>query len=348
MCRLACPFFCIAEWTRRLRAIVKELINDIKTGQFKRVYLLYGDESYLKLQYRKRLVDALISEEDQMNHTVYEGDHIEEGALIDQAETMPFFADRRVIEVNRSGFFKSGCEKLPEYIKSLPDYLVLVFTENEVDKRSRLFKAVKDNGRVVEFGEQKESALEAWILKMLSTANLKIRKQEMDYLLERTGSDMNHIRLEMDKLIHYCQEKEIEVISGEIIREVITERTENRIFDMVSAVTSKRRQAALDLYTDLLALKEPPMRILYLIGRQFHQLLVIKELSMDGVPASQIASKAGMPPFAVRKQMDLIRQYQIETLKTCIRRCVEAEEAVKSGRMNDRLAVELILIELSR
>ncbi len=327
---------------------MKELFNDIKSGQFRQVYLLYGDEHYLKKQYHDRLIQSLISEEDQMNHNRFEGDHLSEGEIIDQAETMPFFADRRVIEINDSGFFKSGCDQLPDYVKELPDYLYLVFTEQEVDKRNRLFKAVKDKGRVVEFGEQKESTLQKLILTMLKPYGLKIRPSEMGILLSRTGTDMNHIRMEVDKIIHYARENDIEIITEQVIKEVTTEQTENRIFDMVSAVTSHQRQRALDLYTDLLALKEPPMRILYLIGRQFHQLLIIKELSSKGMSQTQIASKAGMPPFAVRKQMDLVRRYSVDGLKKCIDACVSAEEDVKTGQMNDRLAVELILIRLSQ
>ncbi len=327
---------------------MKELMNEIKSGQLQHVYLLYGDENYLKLQYRDRIIKSIFPEDDQMNHTRYEGDHLKEGEIVDQAETMPFFADRRVIEINNSGFFKSQTELLPDYLKNIPDYLYLVFTEHDVDKRNRMFKAVKEHGRCVEFGEQKETTLQAWILKMLSTEHLNIRKSEMDYLLARTGTDMNHIRLELDKLMHYCMETGQTVIDRAVIDAVITERTENRIFDMVTAVASHQRQKALDLYADLLALKEAPMRILFLIGRQFQQLLIIKELSADGTPVQQIASKAGMPPFAVRRQMDLVRRYDLQTLKANIDACVRAEENVKTGRMNDRLAVELILIQLSR
>ncbi len=326
---------------------MKELINEIKSGNLQHVYLLFGDENYLKLQYRDRLLQTLLPDGGGMNLNRYEGDHIDEAKLIDQGETMPFFSDKRVILVSRSGSFKSGAERIVDYIRDMPDYLYLIFVEQEVDKRGRLFKAVKEIGRVVEFGEQKETTLQAWVLKLLSEENLKIRREQMDYLLERTGFDMNHIRLEVDKIICYCREKQIGIITDEIIDAVVTERVENRIFDMVACVTAHQRQQALQLYADLLSLKEPPMRILFLIGRQFHQLLIIKELLEEATPIAQIASKAGMPPFAVRKHIQQVKSYDKKTLQGCIAACVEAESDVKSGRMGDRLAVELILIRLS-
>ena len=326
---------------------MKNLINDIKTGEFRHVYLLCGSEDYLKRLYRGRLIDALMPDRNSMNFNTYSGEETEEGSVIDQAETMPFFADRRVICLDRTGFFKKSMVLLPGYVKHMPDYLYMIFTESEVDKRNGLYKAVKAAGRVALFGEQPESVLTAFVLKMLGAANLRIRKDDMDYLLLRTGSDMTHISIEVDKLINYCEGKGIRDIGREEISAVVSERTENRIFDMVAAVTGGRRKEAMDLYADLLALKEPPMRILFLIGRQFNQLLIIREMNSQGAGVSEIAQKAGMPPFAVRRNLPLVRRYTEKQLRDAVRLCVDAETAVKTGVMGDRLSVELVLAQLS-
>ncbi len=326
---------------------ISDLLTQIKTGSFQHVYLLYGDENYLKLQYRDRLAKAILGDGDPMNLSTYEDDGAVEASIIDQAETLPFFADHRVISVTRSGFFKGSSDLLADYLKQVPDYCYLIFTENEVDKRSRMYKAVKASGALIEISALNEKELMGWVLKLLTDGKVKIRRSEMDYLLSRTGSDMSHIRLETDKIVNYCQGKGLDIATKEVIDAVTENRTENRIFDMVAAVASHDRQKALDLYGDLLALKEPPMRILYLIARQFNQLLMIKELASEGLGNNQIAAKAGMPPFAVRRNLPIARQYSKDTLKSCIASCVKAEEEVKTGGMEDRLAVELILIRLS-
>lgn len=97
-----------------------------------------------------------------MNFTKYEGKGIEVREMIDLCETMPFFADHRVVLVENSGFFKNKCDELADYMKTLPDYLRLVFVEEEVDKRSRMYKAVKNCGRIVEFAKQDEKTLMRW------------------------------------------------------------------------------------------------------------------------------------------------------------------------------------------
>ena len=148
---------------------------------------MYGDEAYLKQQYKHNLVKALNPDGDTMNFSRFEGKGIEVRELIDLCETMPFFADRRVVLIEDSGFFKNKCDELAEYMKELPDYAVLVFAESEVDKRSKMYKAVKNCGRVVEFGKQDEKTLMRWAAGLLGKEGRKITQRDMELLLTKTG-----------------------------------------------------------------------------------------------------------------------------------------------------------------
>ena len=96
---------------------MKNIQEDIKTGNFKQAYLLYGEEAYLKQQYKHKLVQALNPEDDTMNFNHYEGRNIDVKELIDLCETMPFFADRRVVLLEDTGFFKNKCDELADYMK---------------------------------------------------------------------------------------------------------------------------------------------------------------------------------------------------------------------------------------
>ena len=99
---------------------MKNIQADIKSGNFKQVYLLYGEEAYLKQQYKQNLVKALNPDGDTMNFNHYEGKGIDVKQLIDLCETMPFFAERRVILLEDTGFFKNKCEELADYMKEHP------------------------------------------------------------------------------------------------------------------------------------------------------------------------------------------------------------------------------------
>ncbi len=324
---------------------MKSIQEDIKTGNFKQSYLLFGEEAYLKHQYKEKLLNALNPDGDTMNFSRYEGKGVDVKQLIDLCETMPFFAERRIILLEDTGFFKNKCEELADYMKSLPDYLVLVFSESEVDKRSRMYKAVKSGGRVTEFAKQDEKTLMRWAAGILGKEGKKITQKDMEFFLTKTGTDMGNIRMELEKLITYTEGQDI--VSAEDIEAVCVTQTTNKIFDMVRAVTEKNQKRALELYYDLLTLKEPPMRILFLLAKQFRQLLLTKKMSGEGASQNEIATRLGVPSFVVRNISACARSYTVEELERAVEDFVDAEEAVKTGRLGDVLSVELLIVKYS-
>lgn len=323
---------------------MQHINDDIKQGNFKQVYLLYGEERYLRRQYTDRLRKAMCNEDDQMNTHFYEGKDIPVGEIIDLAETLPFLAERRVIFISNSGLFKSGGEKMAEYLSAPNETTFFVFTESEVDKRSKLYKTVQSKGYVAEFAVQDENTLKRWIGGMISREGKKITENTVQLFLTKTGTDMENIQMELEKLICYCMDRE--VITNEDVDTICTTRVTNHIFDMVGAIAEGNQQKALQLYYDLLALKEPPMRILFLIARQCNMLLQTKEMKARGYDNKMIGSKIGVPPFIAGKYVAQASRFKTAQLKKAVRQCVEAEEAVKSGRMNDMMSVEILIVSV--
>lgn len=321
---------------------MQRINEDIKTGNFKQIYLLYGEERYLRRQYRDRLKGALCQEGDTMNVHFYEGKDVNVGEVIDLAETLPFFADRRVIFVENSGLFKTGSEKMAEYLSAPNDTTFFVFTESEVDKRNKLYKTVQSGGCVVEFSAQDENTLKRWIAGVLKKEGKRIAESTVNLFLQKTGTDMDNIYMELEKLICYCMERD--VVEASDVEAVCTNRISNHIFDMINAIADRQLQNALKLYYDLLALKEPPMRILFLIARQCNMLLQVKEMKAKGFDNKAMGSKIGLPPFVVGKYVTQAGRFRTTDLREAVKKCVEAEEAVKTGRMNDVMSVEILIM----
>ncbi len=324
---------------------MKSLNEDIKTGQLKNVYLLYGEEAYLKKQYKEKLTNAIVSVNDTMNYAYYEGKGTNPAELIDLAETMPFFAERRLIVVENSGFFKNAAPELADYIKDMPDTACFLFVETEVDKRGKMYKAVKAKGRAVELGRQDEKTLLYWIAAQVKKENKQIREQTARYLVSRTGDDMENLSQELEKLFSYTLGRT--EITVEDIEAVCTVQITNRIFDMVEAVAVRQQKKALDYYYDLLALKEPPMRILYLLSRQFRLLLQVKDLKKKGYDKGAVAKTAGLHPFAAGKYIQQCRNFSGEELRKIMEDAADTEELVKTGRLSDKMSVELFIVKHS-
>ena len=319
--------------------------EDIKNGTCRRVYLLYGDEDSLTLQYKNKLLRALVTEGDTMNFSRFEGKEAQVPALIDLAETMPFFAEHRVILVEDSGFFKNAAPQLAEYLPDMPETTCMIFIEKEVDKRSKTYKSLKDIGRMVEFKTPDEKMLTRWVLTVLQKNGKKLTQPTMQLFLEKAGNSMGNIDRELEKLICYVGDREI--IQMDDVEEICTGQTENRIFDMIHMMAEKRQKEALELYYDLLALKEPPMRILFLLVRQFNILLQVKTIVAAGMEQNQIADRAGLRSFTIRRYRSEAGHFSVQKLKEALRDCARAEEDVKTGRLDDRLSVELILVKYS-
>ena len=303
----------------------------------KMTFRWYGEKDCIPLSYIKQIqgMTGVVT-------AVYD---IPVGEVIDLAETMPFFAPRRVIILENSGFFAHGGEQLAEYLAAPAETAYFVFVEPTADKRSRLYKAISTKGRAIEFKTQDEAVLKRWILGFLKKENKNITERDLNLFLEMTGTDMENIRGELEKLLCYCMNRD--VITAQDIEEICTRQVSNQIFDMVSAVALKQQKRAMDLYYDLLTLKEPPMRILYLITRQFNMLLQVKELKNKGCDANVIGEKVSLAGFIAKKYIAQAAKFKETELRAAVRDCVEAEEAVKTGRMNDIMSVELLIVKYS-
>ncbi len=325
---------------------MKTIDNDIKNGQLKQAYLLYGEEGYLIRQYRDKLKRAMISEDDTMNFSTFSGEDINQREIIDLAETLPFFSERRVILIEGSGLFKKAADELAEYLGEVPESTSFIFVEEEVDRRSKMFKALTKLGNAIEFKMQTDETLSKWVLSRLRKEGKNITQAAYELFIAKTGNDMENIDKELEKLICYTYEKDS--IEPEDVEAIITEQITNKVFDMVDAITAHQEKKALDLYYNLLALEEEAMRILYLISRQFRILTIVKSMTNQGFGNKDIASKAGCPEWAVRKYQSQCRAFSLEQLKQAVRDGVEYEEMVKTGRMDNQMAVELFIVQYSK
>lgn len=325
---------------------MKRILQDINNQTFRTVYVLYGQETYLQKQYRDNLLKALVDEGDTMNVWRVQGKEYSIPQLIDFAETMPFLAKRRVIVLESTGIFKSGGEALATYFSEPCETTTWVLVETECDKRSKLFKAADKAGLCIEFPIQDEKTLKKWILGILKKENKQITEATLDLFLERVGNDMNIIRLELEKLFCYTWNRT--AIEREDVEAVCIFKVTGHIFDMVDAIGMGEQRKALDLYHELQLLREPPIRILFLITRHMNILLQIKDLKKRGFDNKSMASQIGIPPFTVSKYVKQAGLYKTKQLKQALEQCIQADEAIKRGMMQDKLSVETLIFELTQ
>ena len=329
---------------------MKQLKDQLSKGELDKLYLFTGEEIYLMNTYKERVKDYLFnSDDDMMNYNYFEGKQVTANEIIDICDTMPFFKEYRLVMVENSGMFKTGkkdeSDKLADYLKNKPDTTYLIFIESEIDKRNKLYKALKKEGTITEFAKLTEQDIIKW-LNIKSKKNKKaVNPNVLMHFVQSVGIDMENVEKEFEKLLCYTYDKDN--ITNEDIDEVCVVVLENKIFEMMDYISEKKQEKALLMYHNLITLKEPPLRIMYMLVRQFRLLLQVKSCMGKGMNSYDIANAIGSRKFIVDKLSRQVKHFSEKVLKRALYDCVDIEEKIKTGKMNDRMGVELIIIKYS-
>lgn len=329
---------------------MQQLKKQIKDKQIEGIYLFYGEETYILNAYLEKAIKSIISETDSgMNLDIFEAQGTSMDKILDAIDTLPFLGEQRVVVIKNLGLFTTKfaakADQLVQVLDKMPKTTVLFIVENEVDKRTKLYKKITALGKPYEFKRLSEEELIQYIADQLGKRGKKLEKSVAKHFIHSVGFDLGMIHNEMDKLIAYNEDEE--VISAETIDLICTKSVENRIFDLVDCMGTNKRQLALQLYHDLIVLKEPPTRILFMITRQFRLILQTKLMLEQGMDKQSMASKLKLPPFVMEKNIKQAKQFSAQQLKQALKECLEAEVDMKTGRMDINLGLELLIIQYS-
>ena len=311
----------------------------LKNGDLSRFQLLYGEEAYLVRNYKNKLKQALSVPGDDMNASDFEGDKFSVEEMQSFGNTLPFFQDKRLILIENSQAFKKATD-LVEVLEQFPETTFVVFVEKQIDKRNRLYKWIQKNGCITECTLPSEVELVPWIARYLSQYGKKISKHTAELIVSRVGFQMDLLSCELDKLIGYTGERE--AVTEEDVEMICSGQTVGKLFDMMDAVIAGQQEKVFTLYADLLELKEPPLRILHMLGRHINILLQVKELG-PRMSDRDLAAKAGIPFFTVKKYRGQERHFTRERLMELMELRADLEERFKTGRMQENLIAEFFL-----
>ena len=325
----------------------KKLNEDVAKGTFSPAYLLCGEQAYLRFQNRDKLKKALLGDGDAMNLTTFTGGEVSAREVIDLAETLPFFAARRVIVLEDMALFGGAAEEaqlLADYLGTQPETTFFLFVQAEVDKRGRLYKAIAKAGTVLDCSGIDETTLRAWARGLFQREKLAIEGPVLALFLQYAGEDMQNIREEAEKLICLCMGRG--EVRAEDVRAICSPRVKDRIFDLIEAIARRDVRRAMGIYMEMSDLQTPPKVILSLLQRQYNQLLQVGEMAARGYPDGQIAAAVKLPPFVVsKKYRPLLSGYTSASLQRSLARCVQADADYKSGKIAANIAAELVIVE---
>lgn len=342
----------------------RQLMSDIKNNSIKPVYLIYGSETYLIDKGLEALKNAIVTSFPELNYTLMEGEKLEANELSIACETFPFGSDKRLVSV-RDLWILKGKEEGEEASKPSKDIqgfidivenindttCLLFFTYGDIDKRKKLVKELKKQEAVYEFDRVDREDLAQWIKNVLGKNGKSIGSRELEHFIRSIGyidkngsKTMYDVENEINKLSGYMGN--LTDVRMEHIEAVVPRNIENDIFKLINACSEKDVDRSLRVYGDLLLEGESSLGILALLSKQMKNMLGVSQLYGEKYGAGSIAEKLKLHEYTVKLCIKYSSSIKSQILQSAFKKCLDTEFSIKSGRMGERLAMEMLLVGL--
>ncbi|MFA6347427.1 MAG: DNA polymerase III subunit delta [Dehalococcoidales bacterium] len=328
------------------------------------LYILAGPDDFSRTEalaeIKKGLGDASML---SSNTSVFDGKKTTPGELATVAQAMPFLSEKRLIIVEgllerfSSDAPKSRGKKttrtsakqndIESYIKiftGLPESTVAVLIDGEMGKNNPLFNGISEKAKVSSFPLLKGEKLTQWIKKRVAKEGGKISPEAVRLLEKQVGGDLWVMSGEIAKLSTYALGRQIEV---EDIKKLVGYTRQANIFNMVDAVLGFKAGVGQQMLQQLMLEGMAPPQILFMISRQVRLMIQVKAMLKERKPQSEMQMKLGLnSDFVWHKTLEQSNMYSFERLKELYHKLLDTDVAIKTGRYNDELALNILIAEM--
>lgn len=330
------------------------LKKQIKTGEFENLYVIYGDEDYLKDFYCKKIISKAVTGFETFNLQRFDGAP-DMAQLAAAVNNLPLMSAHKCVVIKDSDpqSLRSGdWKELQRIIKSLPPECILIFYFDAVKPNAKkdarfksLLAAAGKKGLAVEIKTPSQQYIIKFISKRAIENGCEIDQDTARYLIESCGEGLNTIVSEFDKVCGYCG-------GGKITREhidaMIIPPMTSSIYDLARAVVAGQLDKAMSIIDELFYKKEEPVIILSALSGAFCDMYRAKAALLSGVSESKVAADFNYRgrEFRVRNAMRDCRSVSIDFLSKCLQLLMQADGRIKSSPADNRMVLERLIIEI--
>ena len=311
------------------------------------VYLFYGLEEFLiDKEIKKILIDNKI---DDYSINEYDLENTLLNEIIDDASTIPLFGDKKGIIVDNSYIFSANSKKTEQDTKTLEQYLnnintntILIFKilKESVDSRKKIYKIIKEKGKVLEFN--KVTNINTIVKKLLD--NYNIADQNITLLVKRVGNNLNILEHEIEKLKTY-KGNDLNITKDDIVN--VTIKTVNiDIFELIENIITNKKEKAIESYNEMLKYNEEPIKIIIMLANQIRIMYQSKELIKLGYTEKNIADLLQIHPYRVKLALEKSRNYSSKVLLNYLEQLADLDINIKSGNIDKNLGLELFILNI--
>lgn len=333
-----------------------QALEELGKGTPAPVYLVWGPERFLLESVLRELARLVLAGVDDdlagLNRQKFDDD-AQLSQVIAAAQQLPMFAPRRLVIARADQWLAPGARRLPDgEIKALEIYLsnpvattTLVFYCEQVDRRLRPVKALEEAAVVIQCKPLSPHQAPAWLMEKAKAAGARLRPAAAQLLVSLVGTDLQRLTTELDKALAYAGDDR--VVDEDHIAQVVTGSAPVKIFDLLDAVAQRDAGTALKELSRLLDKGEPPLLVLAMLTRQARSLLQVHWLVQRGYSRADIQKHLKLHSFVVQKLHRQVRHWSGEDATAALLACVDAETAIKTGRLAPEAGLELLVTRLA-
>ncbi|MFA1820470.1 DNA polymerase III subunit delta [Virgibacillus oceani] len=331
-----------------------EVMKQIKKKQISPVYLVYGSESYFIQQFRTEITEAVLGEEKD-NVAVYDLKESPVQEVIRDAETFPFFEDRKLILATNPVFLKAKPDTLDfehdlsileAYLDHPADYSIIAFIApyEKIDERKKISKLLKKKSTIVPCQSVKAYETGSWLDELSSKYNVNIDQDARELMETELSTNLHLLENEIGKLAAFAGDNGS--ITKEAAEGLLSRTPESSSLRLVDAVIDRDLHKAISIYKDLEKMREEPIALIALLAFQFRMLLQVKLLKQKGISQFDMQKRLRAHPFVIKIALKRERQFTLSNLKSIMDKLASTDAQMKQGTMEKGLAFEFLLYDL--
>ncbi len=332
------------------------------------LYILYGEDDYSLQQYLKELKKG-VGEESVLapNTTELDGAQVTVNQIRSVCEVVPFLADKRLVIINGlmerfdpKGRPAKGKPAQDKHIHTEDNKLFSDYLPKLPDKKARdknpLLSALSDKAKIIVFPALKDRELQAWIQKRVAERGGTMSDGAASLLAKTVGGNLWTMSNEIDKLIAYAHLPESAKDGGQAtgrqivesdINHLVSEARETSIFSLVDAIVEFRANVAQEWLEKLLQKGASTSYVLTMLARQVNLIVRAKEMKRHGKATADIRSQLNITQeFVMSKVLEQSSRYTYERLKEVYHKLLETDIAIKTGKYEGELALNMLVAEL--
>jgi DNA polymerase-3 subunit delta len=311
---------------------LQDVISGASKGSLQSVYVLVGAERLLV----ERAVDAVRAAIDAMgapgfNVEIFDGKGLEATRIVAAARTIPMMADKRFVLVRRfDTMTPTGQNELAEYLKNPCDSACVMLVAEKLDGRSKLAKAAKKAGVLIEAKPLRGAELREFVRGEATARGHGIASAGVEALLEAVGDDLSAIDDAMERLSLFVGPGQR--IDADAVMQCVTRIRVESIWSLVDAIGLKDRRKGIAAAQSLLDDREPPLRLLAMVARQLRIVARMREALSEGLRPRDAAKRAGAPPFKAADLTESARRFTANSLGRAFALLAETDRALKGSK----------------